>query len=412
MLNFQQITMPYLAALVPPGWDVTHVDEAVEPVDLSAQVDLVGITFHTPSAAHVYDLAAEFRQRGVAVALGGPHVSLVPDEAQQHADAIFVGEAELHWPRFLEAFARGQHRPRYVSTEAPSLDHAPMARKDLYHRHDLTAGRLFATRGCAYACEFCAVAVMYPHPVRKRPVAAVAAEYASFPGKVIIFWDDNLANDREYAKTCSAPSRRTTNGGAARSAYSRTGSGFLEAAARSGCKQLFIGLESVCQESMNEVHKGFNRVEQYARLVERVHSYGIAVQAGIVFGFDHDTEAVFAETLDFLEQAGVDNATFNILTPYPGTPLFHRLDAEGRILSRDWSRYNGREHVVFQPRHMSPETLLHGFRYANERFYSVQSILPAPVPLPRRLVVDRAAQPGVHAQVEDRRIGCKRLADV
>ncbi len=110
VLNFQQITMPYLAALVPPGWEVTHVDEAVERVDVSAQVDLVGITFHTPSAPHVYDLADEFRRRGVAVALGGPHVSLIPDEAQEHADAIFVGEAELHWPRFLQAFTRGQHR--------------------------------------------------------------------------------------------------------------------------------------------------------------------------------------------------------------------------------------------------------------------------------------------------------------
>ncbi len=257
MLNFQQITMPYLAALVPPGWDVTHVDEAVEPVDISAQVDLVGITFHTPSAAHVYALAAEFRRRGVAVALGGPHVSLVPDEAQQHADAIFVGEAELHWPRFLRAFARGQHQPRYVSTEAPSLDDAPMARKDLYHRHDLTAGRLFATRGCAYSCEFCAVAVMYPHPVRKRPVAAVAAEYASFPGKVIIFWDDNLANDREYAKDLFrliAPHHKWWSSQV--SIQAAQDPGFLEAAARSGCKQLFIGLESVCQESMNEVHKG------------------------------------------------------------------------------------------------------------------------------------------------------------
>ena len=149
---------------------------------------------------------------------------------------------------------------------------------------------------------------------------------------------------------------------------------FLEWAARSGCKQLFIGLESVSQASMNEVNKGFNRVESYARVIQRIHSYGIAVQAGIVFGFDHDTEAVFSDTLDFLESAGVQNATFNILTPYPGTKLFQCLEAEGRILTRDWARYNGRADVVFQPRLMSPEALLAGYRYANRRFYGLPSI--------------------------------------
>jgi radical SAM superfamily enzyme YgiQ (UPF0313 family) len=126
---------------------------------------------------------------------------------------------------------------------------------------------------------------------------------------------------------------------------------------------------------MNEVHKGFNRVEEYAQVIRHIQSHGIAVQAGIVFGFDNDTEAVFSETLDFLEMTGVQNATFNILTPYPGTSLFQRLEAEGRILTKDWSKYNGREDVVFQPRHMSPETLLEGYRYANQRFYSPRSIL-------------------------------------
>ena len=250
-----------------------------------------------------------------------------------------------------------------------------MARKDLYHRRDLTAGRLFATRGCVYGCDFCALAVMYQRKVRKRPVGDVAAEYASFHGKVIIFWDDNLANDREYA--CSlfrliAPHKKWWSSQA--SIQAGEDPEFLRLAARSGCKQLFIGLESVSQASMDEVHKGFNRVDEYARIIDRIHSYGIAVQAGIVFGFDNDTPAVFDETLDFLDAAGVQNATFNILTPYPGTRLFRRLDAEGRILTRDWTRYNGRADVVFQPRLMSPETLLEGYRHANRRFYSPRSI--------------------------------------
>jgi radical SAM superfamily enzyme YgiQ (UPF0313 family) len=354
---------------------VTHVDEAVTRVDFKAKPDLVAITFHTPSAFHVYEIAAAFRARGIPVALGGPHVTLMPDEAQQHADVIFVGEAETCWPQFLRDFAAGAYASRYGADLPPSLVDAPAARHELFHRHDCTAGRLFATRGCPYGCDFCALAVMYRRKLRKRPIEAVAAEYASFSGKVIIFWDDNLAADRDYAKAlfrAIAPHHKWWSSQA--SIHAADDDEFLELAARSGCKQLFIGLESISPASMQEVHKGFNRPEQYTRLIERIHSHGIAVQAGIVFGFDHDTESIFGETLDFLEASGVQNATFNILTPYPGTRLFQRLEAEGRILTRDWRLYNGRQDVVYQPRHMSPETLLEGYRYANRRFYSPGSI--------------------------------------
>jgi len=375
VLNFQQITMPYLAALVPADWDVVHVDEAVTPVDVNLDVELVAITFHTPSAPHAYDLAAGFRRRGIPVVLGGPHVTLVPEEAQLHADTVIVGEAEAHWPQFLRDLASGCAARRYGPSAPPDLEHAPRARKALFHRRDHAAGVLFATRGCAHACDFCTIAVMYQRRVRTRPIAAVAAEYASFAGKVIIFWDDNLAGDLGYAKAlfrAIAPHRKWWSSQA--SIVAGEDPEFLEAAARSGCKQLFIGLESVSQASMTGVNKGFNRVERYARVIEQIHAHGIAVQAGIVFGFDHDSQSIFRETVDFLEEAGVQNATFNILTPFPGTALYRRLDAEGRILTRDWSLYNGRKDVVFQPRQMDAETLLAGFHDANRRFYSPRSI--------------------------------------
>jgi radical SAM superfamily enzyme YgiQ (UPF0313 family) len=375
VLNFQQITMPYLAAFVPAHWTVLHVDEAVTPIDFNAPVELVAITFHTPSAPHAYEVAARFRQRGVKVVLGGPHVTLMPDEAQVHADAIFIGEAEGHWPRFLAEFESGHHEARYCCLEAPPLDRAPASRHDLFHRRDHTAGVLFATRGCAHRCDFCTVAVMYHGLPRKRPVEAVAREYASFRGRVVILWDDNIAGDIPYAKAlfrALAPHRKWWSAQA--SIHAAGDDEFLELAARSGCKQLFIGLESVTQASVDAASKEFNRVEEYARIIARIHAHGIAVQAGIVFGFDHDTEAVFEETLELLESSGVQNATFNILTPFPGTRLHRRLAAEGRILSRDWSKYNSRTDVVFQPRRMSPEALLNGYRYANARFYSWRSI--------------------------------------
>lgn len=395
VLNFQQITMPYLAAFVPPHWQVKHVDEAVESVDFSATPDLVAITFHTPSAPHAYQLASEFRRRGAVVALGGPHATLVPEDAQTHADVIFLGEAEAYWPQFLSEFEAGTYRPRYGPGPPPALDQAPAARRDLFHRRDHTAGVLFATRGCCFHCDFCTIAKMYSGPPRQRPVAAVAREYASFAGKVIILWDDNIAGDLPYAKKlfrALAPARKWWSAQA--SVQAADDEEFLELAARSGCKQLFIGLESVCQASLNGVSKKFNRVDAYARAIERIHAHHIAVQVGIVFGFDQDAESVFDDTLAFLEQTGVQNATFNILTPFPGTQLYERLLAEGRILTRDWSKYNGRADVVFRPRLMTPEALLAGFRHANRRFYSWGSIARrlarSPVQLPWTLPLNLA----------------------
>jgi radical SAM superfamily enzyme YgiQ (UPF0313 family) len=376
VLNFQQITMPYLAAYVPAHWHVEHVDEHVRPVNLAAEADLVGITFHTPSAEHAYAIAAGFRARGIPVALGGPHVSLLPEEAAQHADVIFCGEAEETWPAFLRDFECGEQRSIYAAAHTPDLAHVPRARRDLFQRHDHTGGVVFASRGCPQACAFCTLAVMYRRQVRHRCVAEVAAEVASFAGKVIIFWDDNLAADLTYAKElfrALIPLRKWWSSQA--SVHAGQDEEFLELAARSGCKQLFLGFESLSQSSLDFVHKRFNRVDEYAHLIERIHAHGIAVQAGIVFGFDGDTPDIFEETLDFLEENGVQNATFNVLTPYPGTALYRQLEAEGRLLTREWSKYNSRSDVVFQPKNMSPTELLAGFRAANERFYSVGSVL-------------------------------------
>jgi radical SAM superfamily enzyme YgiQ (UPF0313 family) len=375
VLNFQQITMPYLAARVPPNWEVIHIDEETEKIDRNIVADVVGITFHTPSAFHAYDLALGFRSRGMCVVMGGPHVTLLPEEAGQYADVIFIGEAEGLWEKFLESYEAGFYCSVYQHGNAPSLENSPMARKELFHRHDHTNGVLFATRGCPGQCDFCTITVMYRHQLRKRPIAEVAAEYASFKGKIIIFWDDNMACDMEYAKRLFrtiAPYRKWWSSQA--SIHAGRDEAFLEAAAQSGCKQLFLGLESISQQSVTEVKKGFNRVEEYCQIIKRIFSYGIAVQAGIVFGFDHDTPEIFKHTLDLLEKAGVQNATFNILTPFPGTPLFRKMEDEGRILTRDWRKYNGRQDVVYQPKRMGVAELLAGFRYDNNRFYSLSSV--------------------------------------
>lgn len=375
VLNFQQVTMAYLAALTPAHWSIHHVDEAVDCLDFGTPADVAAITCHTPNAPHAYRVAGELRKRGVFVAFGGPHATLVPDEVQRHCDAVFVGEAEETWPRFLADFEAGHPAARYTCEHPPSLACAPASRQEFLQRPDHTAGALFATRGCPHACEFCTLVTMYRGSPRKRPVEAVAREYASFRGRVVIFWDDNITHDMEHAKElCRALTPHRKWWASQASVEAARDDEFLELAARSGCKQLFIGFESLSQASLDASGKRFNRVDRYAEDIARVHAHGIAVQAGIVFGFDCDTDTVFHDTVDVLEESGVQNATFNILTPFPGTPLFDRLEAEGRILTRDWNLYDGRAHVVFQPRNMSPEALLGGFRAATRRFYSGEGI--------------------------------------
>ena len=374
-IGFQQCTMPYLAAFLPAHWQVEHVDEECETVNYNKEYDLVAITFHTPSAWHAYEIADRFRAKGVPVVLGGPHVTLVPEEARKHADVIFVGETENTWPGFIEDFESGHFQKRYDCDSLPDLQSIPFSNKKFFHRKDHSNGILFATRGCPNHCEFCAISVMYRGGFRKRPVDEVAQEFASFPGKVIIFWDDNLSADLEYAKRlfrAIAPYKKWWSSQAGIAAG--TDDEFLKLAAKSGCKQLFLGLESVSQASLNNAGKSLNHVDRYLQIINRIHAHGIAVQAGIVFGFDEDKKSIFSDTIDFLETAGIQNATFNILTPYPVTRLFHRFQEENRILTYDWSKYNARTDVVFQPKNMSCNELLEGFNYVNKRFYSLNSI--------------------------------------
>ena len=232
--------------------------------------------------------------------MGGAHVTLLPAEASQHADVIFVGEAEGLWEEFLNSFEAGAYRRVYQQAKTVSLENVPMADKALFHRRDCAGGVLFATRGCPHRCDFCTIAVMYPHRLLKRPVAEVAAEYASFSGRVIIFWDDNLAGDMTYAKAlfrAITPYRKWWSSQV--SVQAGRDDSFLALAAQSGCKQLFLGLESISQLSMVEVNKGCNRVEEYSRIIARIHTHGIAVQSGIVFGFDHDGPEIFRDTVDF-----------------------------------------------------------------------------------------------------------------
>lgn len=370
-----QLTMPYLAALAPDDVHVSILDEMVAPVvPEDSDADLVGITFVTPFAHRAYELAERYRKRGKTVVFGGPHASLIPEEAMRHADAVVVGEAEDTWPQVIEDFAGKRLRGLYRSA-APDLSALPFARRSLLKRagyvvHDV----IQASRGCPFHCDFCALGSIYGPGHRTRPVNEVIREIETFSGDTFVFWDDNIVGSPAYSKELFRrliPYKKKWLGqGSITITRDRE---LLRLAAESGCIGLFVGIESVSQGSLETVNKGFNRVETLREEIGKMHDAGIAVLAGMIFGFDTDDLSVFDRTLDVAERAAIDGISFSILTPYPGTRLYDKLVAEGRLLHRDWPLYNS-EHVVFAPRNMTPEQLEEGHHRANREFYSLSSI--------------------------------------
>jgi len=368
--------MPLIAALTPAEHDVYHTDEIVEEIRFDRPADLVAITAPTPSALHAYALADEYRRRGVPVVMGGPHATALPEEALAHVDAVAVGEADDVWPRILDDCARGALRGIYRSSGRASLAGMPSPRWDLIKGRRYGKSVTIATRGCPHQCDYCSIPLLYgPGRMRYRPIGEVVSEVARAPTRAVVFWDDNIGANPRYAKElfrALIPLKKWWTSQCTLSAAADEE--FIALAARSGCKALFVGLESVSQASLEGSNKAHNRVDRYHEIIRRFHDRGVAVHLGIMFGFDQDDVTIFERTIEFLETAHVDVATVSMVVPMPGTPVFARMNAEGRILTTDWSRYDGKKHCVFRPARMTPEELEAGTEYVARRFYSWGSI--------------------------------------
>lgn len=376
-LRYAPLTLPTLASLVPPGLPhrLRIYDEGIEDVPLDLDADLVGMTVITGTAPRAYALAAEFRERGITVVLGGPHVTLVPEDAAPHADAIVVGYAEESWPELLGDFVRGALRPRYDQSADLDLAGLPSARRDLIpSRRYVTTDVFEATRGCVHRCDFCVVPSAWGRRPLQKPVDEVVDEIRRTGARRAIFVDLNLVADRAYAAALfeALIPLGLQWYGLATTLLARD-EPLLDLCARSGCRGLLVGFESISRPGLRGVRKGFQDPEGYRDVIEAFHRRRIAVQGTFVFGLDDDTPDVFSSTARFTVEARIDLPRFAVLTPFPGTPLFERLEGEGRILTRNWELYDA-QHAVFQPANMSANELEEGTRAAWKHAYSFRSI--------------------------------------
>jgi radical SAM superfamily enzyme YgiQ (UPF0313 family) len=378
-LRYQPLTLTTLAALIPQDLEaiISVYDEGIEPIPEVLDADLIGITVITGTARRSYQLSAIYRAQGNTVVLGGPHVTLLPLEAAQHADSICVGYAEDSWPELLRDFSRGALKSAYYQKPNFSLvrPDMPFPRRDLFKASNFFTQAVFeATRSCAHDCEFCVAPTAWGRKQFQKPVEWVVRDIKQFGQKKLIFVDLNLISDREYAKalfTALIPLNIQWFGlSTVLLAHDQE---LLDLVARSGCKGLLLGLETINPKSMKDAKKQFNGSVDFKTVITSLHDRGVSVQGCFVFGLDHDTPAVFDSTVEFALDAGIDLPRFAVLTPFPGTPLHTRLDKAGRIFTKDWDLYDG-QHVVFQPQAMSIKELADGHERAWKSVYQWKSI--------------------------------------
>ncbi len=374
--SMPKLNLPLLAAYADDRFDVHIIDETIEDIDFDIKADLVGITVLTQYSERAYEIAKTFRKRGIKVVLGGFHVYFFPDEAEQHADALVIGEADSVWDSLLDDFLAGEMKQRYQSDKPHDLVGLPHPRLDLVKKDAYAALNVIETaRGCPYKCAFCAVTLFWGHKFRFRPVDEVVAEIRAKPPGDIMFVDDNIIGLPKRAKElfrAMIPLKRKWSSQA--DLKLAKDPELLELCARSGCQWLFMGIESINSENLEDVGKSrVNVVEQYAESIATIQKSGIKVFGSFILGLDHDDKNVFKNTVQFCKDTRLPGANFYILTPMPFTKLFDEMDKEGRILHRDWSRYD-MNHVVFKPKLMTPDELLEGYLSTYRDFYSAGSI--------------------------------------
>ncbi len=375
-LMMPQLSLYILRGLTPREHEVVTIEEEAEEVNLDEPCDLVGISCMTANSPRAYELAREFKKRNKTVVLGGVHPTILPDEALQYCDSVVIGEAEGVWPQLLKDFQQGKLKTRYHDPE-PNLE--PYIHKDfskMLKRRLYNLIPILTTRGCPYHCVFCCVTNLYGKKIRHIPVANVVRDIKESGAKNFMFLDDNIIGQPKYAKelfNAIKPLKIKWVGQASVSLLAQD-EGLMKLAVESGCKALFMGIESVSTEQMKTMRKSIKDVESLEIALKKIRKAGILIHASMIFGFDNDTRNTFNETVDFLIKNKISTASFNALTPYPGTQTFDEMKDSDRLITTDWKYYDHNT-VVFRPRGLTPYELQMYKNEAKKRFYSVTSVL-------------------------------------
>lgn len=377
-LHYAPLTLTTLAALIPE--DVEHevviYDETAGKIPLDIDADLIGITCITGTAPRCYAYADYFRKKGIVVAMGGVHPSMLPEEAAQHADVVFTGFSEQTFPQFIHDFVKGSYQKFYHQNADYTIEGKPHPRRELLNsKRYITTKTVEAIRGCCHTCSFCAYPAAFGKPVHKRPVKEVVAEIEALDTKHVLFPDVNLITDRAYALelfNALIPLKIIWLGLVTSSVG--IDDEIMTVFRKSGCKGLLIGFESITQESQQYIHKGVNKVNSYVSLMERLHDNGILVQGCFAFGGDEEDESVFDRTVEMIIKAKIDLPRYSILTPFPQTQYYAQLEKEGRIIERNWAMYDV-QHCVFQPKQMTKEQLEEGTDRAWRATYKTSNIM-------------------------------------
>ena len=374
---FPPLGLATLAGYLHEDDQVTIQDEHVEKLDLNDDPELVVIQVYITSAHRAYELADHYRARGAYVALGGLHVTSLPDEAARHADSIFLGPGEDIWPAFLSDYRQG-HAAKVYTSQVRTLLGVPRIRRDLIKRHlYLVPNSLVVSRGCPHVCDFCYKEAFYKggKSFYTLQVDDALAEINRLPGRHLYFLDDHLFGNPRFAGALFDGMKGMGRlWQAAGTVQSVLRPGLLEKAVESGLRSLFVGFETLSTTNLQEQHKYQNLNRDYCAAIQRLHDLGVMVNGSFVFGMDDDDETVFDRTVEWAIKQGMETATFHILTPYPTTALYERMAQQGRLFHSNWDLYDTR-HVVYRPAKLAPEALETGYWRAYRDFYRWSSIL-------------------------------------
>lgn len=376
---FPPLGLATLAAYLEPDDEVDLQDQHVERLRLDDEPELVVIQVYITNAYRAYAIADHYRAKGAHVCLGGLHVTSMPEEAAVHADSIFLGPGEHTFPAFLQDFRLGRPKPRYESA-VRTLEGVPPVRRDLIKRDRyLVPNSIVVSRGCPHHCDFCYKDAFFSggRGFYTQAVDSALAEIDRLPGRHLYFLDDHLlGNARFAAELFEGMKGMDRVWQAAGTVDSVLRGDLLRKAADAGLRSLFVGFETFSPENLRQSNKKQNLQRDYEAAVQRLHDHGVMINGSFVFGLDDDGPDVFARTVEWGVRNAITTSTYHILTPYPGTRLHSDMEAQGRLVTRDWDRYDTR-HVVYRPARLAPEQLEAGYWWAYRQFYSWPNILRA-----------------------------------